>query len=55
MAAGSLAPNSANDIKQAELALVGLAGQNWPISNTPYIFCNTGATTRELTEDNDGS
>jgi hypothetical protein len=35
MAAGSLAPNSANEIKQAKLALVGLAGQNWPISNTP--------------------
>jgi hypothetical protein len=37
MAAGSLAPNSANEIKQAKLALVGLAGQNWPISNTPFV------------------
>jgi hypothetical protein len=37
MADGSLAPNSANDIKQAKLALVGLAGQNWPISNTPMF------------------
>jgi hypothetical protein len=38
MAAGSLAPNSANEIKQAKLALVGLAGQNWPISNTPEVM-----------------
>jgi hypothetical protein len=37
LAAGSLAPNSGIDIKQARLTLVGLAGQNWPISNTPCI------------------
>jgi hypothetical protein len=40
MAAGSLAPNSANEIKQAKLALVGLAGQDWPISNTPQMFAD---------------
>jgi hypothetical protein len=36
MAAGRLAPEWANGIKQAKMARVGLAGQKWPISNTPY-------------------
>jgi hypothetical protein len=35
MAAGSLAPNSANDIKRVKLTLMGLAAQNWLISNSP--------------------
>jgi hypothetical protein len=37
MVAGSLASDWANGIKQAKMALVGLAGQKWPISNTPYV------------------
>jgi hypothetical protein len=40
MAAGCLAPDWANGIKQAKMALVGLAGQKWPISNTPHMFGN---------------
>jgi hypothetical protein len=35
MAAGSLALDWVNGIKQAKMARVGLAGQKWPISNTP--------------------
>jgi hypothetical protein len=37
LAAGGLAPNLGIDIKQVRLSLVGLAGQNWPISNTPPV------------------
>jgi hypothetical protein len=32
---GDQAPRPAKHIKQAEMALVGLAGDFWPISNTP--------------------
>jgi hypothetical protein len=35
---GGQAPRPAKHIKQAEMALVGLAGDFWPISNTPKMF-----------------
>jgi hypothetical protein len=32
---GGQAPRPANDIKHGKMAVVGLAGGFWPISNTP--------------------
>jgi hypothetical protein len=34
---GGQAPRPANDIKHGKMAVVGLAGGFWPISNTPIV------------------
>jgi hypothetical protein len=41
MDAESQAPNRAHDIKQEKVALLCLAGQIWPISNTPETALQT--------------
>jgi hypothetical protein len=35
---GGQAPRPASDIKHGKMAVVGLAGHIWPISNTPYML-----------------
>jgi hypothetical protein len=34
---GGQAPRPASDIKHGKMAVVGLAGGFWPISNTPLV------------------
>jgi hypothetical protein len=53
---GGQAPRPANDIKHGKMALVGLAGGFWPISNTPIYSSvlssrKQGGRKRELYRD----
>jgi hypothetical protein len=41
MNAESQAPNGDHDIKHEKVALLGLTGQIWPISNTPETALQT--------------
>jgi hypothetical protein len=41
---GGQAPRPASDIKHGKMAVVGLAGGFWPISNTPFFFERKGTS-----------